>query len=106
MYKNPDFKHSQITFQICGKFLSQKFLKKPNLKIFFSEDGCAIMFNDDIGGTQGGLFHYQSFDGFRKYPTEYYFRPYYTYIYKELGAFSTCINGEFLIPKWLDVWER
>jgi hypothetical protein len=37
-------------------------------------DGCATMFNDDIGKATGGLFHYQAFNGFRKAPTDYYYR--------------------------------
>ncbi|KAI6174811.1 hypothetical protein M3Y97_00963000 [Aphelenchoides bicaudatus] len=53
------------------------------------KEGCAVMFNDDIGELGGGLFHYQSFDGFRVAPTDYYFRPYYNYIYKNFDAQSS-----------------
>ncbi|KAI6225505.1 hypothetical protein M3Y99_01332700 [Aphelenchoides fujianensis] len=70
------------------------------------KEGCATMWNDDPGKPDGGLFHYQAFTGFRRLPTDFYFRPYYTYLYKHLNAQSVCVNGEFMIPKWLQLWER
>jgi hypothetical protein len=57
-------------------------------------DGCMTMWNDDIGKTSGGLLHYQSFNGFRNKPTDYYFKPYYTYIYKHLHAADVCVSME------------
>lgn len=33
-------------------------------------------------------------------------RPYYTYLYSKLNAASSCVNGEFLVPRYVQIWER
>ncbi|KAI6186312.1 hypothetical protein M3Y98_00119500 [Aphelenchoides besseyi] len=95
-----------------GQFLNENQTRDDILKyvdmVFnrMKRDGCATLWNDDIGKAEGGLFSYQAFNGFRRPPADHYFRPYYTYLYRNLNAQSVCVNGEFVIPKWLNLWER
>uniref|UniRef100_A0A7E4VN39 Sulfatase domain-containing protein n=1 Tax=Panagrellus redivivus TaxID=6233 RepID=A0A7E4VN39_PANRE len=54
--------------------------------------GWPTLWNDEIANPGYGLFHYYGWRGFRRPPADYYFRSYYTYIYKNLGASSGCSN--------------
>ncbi|KAI1703850.1 sulfatase domain-containing protein [Ditylenchus destructor] len=70
------------------------------------KNGYVTMWNDDIATSGFGLFHYKAFKGFTQPPTDYYYRPYYEYIYQNLDAHSGCVNGQFVAPRYIDIWER
>ncbi|KAI6213024.1 hypothetical protein M3Y94_00100100 [Aphelenchoides besseyi] len=53
------------------------------------------MWNDDVGETEGGLFQSESFNVFHQPPADYYFRPYYEYLYQNILKRKLCVNGEF-----------
>ncbi|CAD5232500.1 unnamed protein product [Bursaphelenchus xylophilus] len=78
----------------------------PFLFNVMKDRGCVTFFNDDIGMTNKGLFHYQAFTGFRSVPTDYYYRPYFEYIYQNFDASYSCANGKLLIPFWLRTWKN
>ncbi|KAI1696804.1 hypothetical protein DdX_18854 [Ditylenchus destructor] len=70
------------------------------------ENGYVTMWNDDIATSGFGLFHYKAFKGFTQPPTDFYYRPYYEYIYQNLEAHTGCVNGQFVAPRYIDIWER
>ncbi|KAI6202189.1 hypothetical protein M3Y96_00922100 [Aphelenchoides besseyi] len=74
--------------------------------------GCATQWNDDIMVSGFGLFNYNIFKGFWKPLTDYYYRPYYEYMYRDNEKFRTlnereiCVNGELMSRRMLQIWER
>ncbi|KAE9554265.1 hypothetical protein FO519_002499 [Halicephalobus sp. NKZ332] len=68
--------------------------------------GYVTLWNDEIANPAYGLYHYYDFHGFDHPIADYYYRPYYQYIYKNLKASSGCRNGKPILPKWLEIWEQ
>uniref|UniRef100_A0A914WHD5 Uncharacterized protein n=1 Tax=Plectus sambesii TaxID=2011161 RepID=A0A914WHD5_9BILA len=71
---------------------------------------CVTMLNDDIGSIGRGLFHYPSkqVKGFVKPPTDYYYRPYYIYNYRNLisNTSQQCTHDQPSTEVYLDIWEQ
>ncbi|KAI6214520.1 hypothetical protein M3Y94_00278100 [Aphelenchoides besseyi] len=70
---------------------------------------CITMFNDDIMASSRGLFAYHNHNGFRKPPTNYYFRPFSLFNVKNevkpnLGHCT--IHGQSLVDQHLGFLER
>ncbi|KAI6237606.1 hypothetical protein M3Y95_00283100 [Aphelenchoides besseyi] len=72
----------------------------------FKDRGCVSMWNDDVGETEGGLFQSESFNVFHQPPADYYFRPYYEYLYQNILKRKLCVNGEFVTSRFLNIFER
>ena len=72
----------------------------------FLELDCATLFNDDIGLPGFGLFHYFGWSGFARLPTTHYFRPFYEYLYENLGVMSNCLGGQLAAEVYLDITSR
>ncbi|KAI6199221.1 hypothetical protein M3Y96_00603400 [Aphelenchoides besseyi] len=68
--------------------------------------GCVSMWNDDVGMTGGGLFQLEPFNMFNQTPADYYFRPYYEYLYQNILKRKLCVNGEFVTSRFLNIFER
>lgn len=68
------------------------------------------MLNDDIGSVGRGLFHYPSkqVKGFVEPPTDYYYRPYYVYNYRNLisNMSQQCTQDQPSTEVYLDIWEQ
>ncbi|KAI6239604.1 hypothetical protein M3Y99_00550800 [Aphelenchoides fujianensis] len=87
--------------------LKEDFWKYADMLIQIARDqGCATLWNDDIASVGFGLFNYYAFPGFRFPPADYYYRPYYMYLYSKLKAGTSCVNGEFVVPRYIQIWER
>ncbi|KAI6199219.1 hypothetical protein M3Y96_00603200 [Aphelenchoides besseyi] len=56
--------------------------------------GCATMWNDDIMHPILGLYNYGPIKGFKVPPADYFFRPYYMYLYKKNVTDKICVNGD------------
>ena len=65
--------YNNVNIQLC--LFSSKFY---NFDVFFIEKGCITSLNDDPTCIWRGLFYYpeEKFDGFKKKPTDYFFRAY------------------------------
>ncbi|KAI6220061.1 hypothetical protein M3Y99_01624400 [Aphelenchoides fujianensis] len=64
------------------------------------------MFNDDIMTPQLGFMNAYQFKGFHEPPTDYFFRPYYEYLYQRQTARKGCVNGRLIARRMLEIWER
>ncbi|KAI6238905.1 hypothetical protein M3Y99_00648300 [Aphelenchoides fujianensis] len=64
------------------------------------------MFNDDIMIPQLGFMNAFQFKGFREPPADYFFRPYYEYLYQRQAARPGCVNGRLIARRMLEIWER
>ncbi|KAI6236218.1 hypothetical protein M3Y95_00134200 [Aphelenchoides besseyi] len=92
---------------ITKKMLSEDFWKYSDMLIQIARDaGCATLWNDDIASVGFGLFNYYAFPGFVNPPADFYYRPYYMHLYSKLRASSSCVNGEFVVPRYIQIWER
>ncbi|KAI6198228.1 hypothetical protein M3Y99_01897500 [Aphelenchoides fujianensis] len=70
------------------------------------ERGCATLFNDDVYDPRLGMYSHGPLKGFRAAPADYYFRPYYLFLYKKHRPDGMCINGKLNQPRFLNIWER
>ncbi|KAI6189380.1 hypothetical protein M3Y97_00001800 [Aphelenchoides bicaudatus] len=68
--------------------------------------GYATMFHDDIMRHDLGLMQYSGWKGFRKPPADYYFRPYFNYLYRKVMPNGTCLNGELYSTRFINTFER
>jgi hypothetical protein len=83
------------TFEAEGegmnRLLSGHMLSNAQTAGFFQDDvkflwdyardkQCLTMLNDDIGISHYGMFHYFTFKGFHRPPTDFYFRPFYEFV--------------------------
>ncbi|CAD5220476.1 unnamed protein product [Bursaphelenchus okinawaensis] len=68
--------------------------------------GCATLWNDDIGNKNYGLLNYYQFNGFYKPPANYYYRPFYSYIYENFKYAHTCVAHDFLGQRYIEIWEK
>jgi hypothetical protein len=92
---------------LTPEMIKEDFWKHSDMLIQIAKDhGCPTLWNDDIATVGFGLFHYYAFPGFIHPPSDYYYRPFYTYAYSKLNAASACINGEFVVPRYIHIWER
>uniref|UniRef100_A0A0N5A724 Rhoptry neck protein 2 n=1 Tax=Parastrongyloides trichosuri TaxID=131310 RepID=A0A0N5A724_PARTI len=66
---------------------------------------CITQYNDEISNSGYGIFSYNPFQGFDEPPANYYFRPYYEYLYQHTFG-EECLNGNHLLKPFLDIWER
>ncbi|KAI6219447.1 hypothetical protein M3Y95_01112100 [Aphelenchoides besseyi] len=70
------------------------------------ERGCATLFNDDVYDPRLGMYSHGPLKGFRTAPADYYFRPYYLFLYKKHRPDGMCVNGKLNQPRFLNIWER
>uniref|UniRef100_A0A7E5A0W4 Sulfatase domain-containing protein n=1 Tax=Panagrellus redivivus TaxID=6233 RepID=A0A7E5A0W4_PANRE len=70
------------------------------------EAGCATLWNDEIGQTGMGLFHYYNFGGFRKPVADYYYRPFYEYGMQKFNGMFGCDHQDQFLPKWVNIFEQ
>uniref|UniRef100_A0A0K0EVC8 START domain-containing protein n=1 Tax=Strongyloides venezuelensis TaxID=75913 RepID=A0A0K0EVC8_STRVS len=66
---------------------------------------CITQYNDEISNSGYGIFSYNPFQGFDEPPANYYFRPYYEYLYQHTFG-EECLHGTHLLKSFLDIWER
>ncbi|KAI6238834.1 hypothetical protein M3Y99_00640300 [Aphelenchoides fujianensis] len=70
------------------------------------ERGCSTLWNDDIMVGKLGLLNYDQFKGFYQPVADYFFRPYYEYLYQKQDARKACVNGRLITRRMLEIWER
>lgn len=88
--------------------------KSNNFKAFNAvkwlslENGYITMYNEDIIKKDGGLFHQNGLTGYSSVPADYYFRPFYQYLYSNFKNNSSkiCLNGEITGHRTLDLMHR
>ncbi|KAI6238725.1 hypothetical protein M3Y99_00654200 [Aphelenchoides fujianensis] len=68
--------------------------------------GGATLWQDDVWHADLGLLNYDKFLGFHAPPADSYYRPYFELLYGKTEVKGWCVNGEFVIPRWLGLWER
>ncbi|KAI6225508.1 hypothetical protein M3Y99_01333000 [Aphelenchoides fujianensis] len=68
--------------------------------------GGVNMINDEIMHTGLGLLNYDKFMGYHTPPADYYFRPYYESLFQKTEIKSQCLNGQFVVDRWLRMWEN
>ncbi|KAI6237605.1 hypothetical protein M3Y95_00283000 [Aphelenchoides besseyi] len=68
--------------------------------------GCATMWNDDIMHPILGLYNYGPIKGFKVPPADYFFRPFYMYLYKKNVTDKICVNGDLGQFRFLRNWEN
>jgi hypothetical protein len=66
------------------------------------------MYNEDIIRYNEGLFHTDGLYGFSTPPADFYFRPYYQYMYKLFSENTSeiCLNGVLTGHRTLDLMNR
>ncbi|CAD5232404.1 unnamed protein product [Bursaphelenchus xylophilus] len=91
-------------------FLERDLLNRKWEKELFikrvKELGYTTMWNDDIMVTKLGLFSYGLFKGFLRPPADFYFRPFYSYLYSKKNARFHCVEGELASRRYLKLWKN